>query len=63
MKQIDIIRNMTAEEMAEMIISRPYKCNFCDSEDGVSCWYANTETCKRYITKWLESEVADNDNK
>lgn len=52
---------MNAEEMAEVIISRPYKCNFCDDEDGVSCWYADNETCKRYIAKWLESEVNDND--
>ena len=61
MTNLEKIQQMNAEEMAEVIISRPYKCNFCDDEDGVSCWYADNETCKRYIAKWLESEVNDND--
>lgn len=61
MKQIDRIHNMNAEELAKKIVQRPSPCDFCEDEDGITCWYADTRKCIKQVKAWLESEVEEDD--
>ena len=69
MKQIDRIRNMNAEEMAEMlhktILGIDCQGCVCEALCMKHCVYSESQNidCKDIIKAWLlsESEVEDND--
>lgn len=52
MKQIDRIRNMNAEKMANILIST-VNCGNCPAEHTCSLG----DNCHEKLTAWLESEV------
>lgn len=59
MKQIDRLRNMNAEELANAIFLRQ-KCNFCLWGESVKIFGCNGD-CHTGIKAWLESEVKNAD--
>lgn len=70
MKQIDKIRNMSAEELARFlfeILTDFAECRYCwcSGESDVHCAYEDEDncigkSCNEGIKAWLESEVENN---
>ena len=60
MKQIDRIRNMNAEELAEYIVEAlcVKDCTYCPAKWQCSKSYEDV-TCEFVVKAWLESEVKD----
>ena len=68
MTNFERIKNMTVEEMAEMIFNDAnngyYYCNYCSYQSFYAPHCTAVEiaqSCKKAIAKWLESEVQDDE--
>ena len=61
MKQIDRIRNMNAEELAEAYADLCYYdlCNSCPAYNECRDNYSEDKGCKEHFKAWLESEVEE----
>lgn len=65
MKQIDRIRNMNAEEMADQMQNfNAYRCLCCDyhyrrEKEGQSIFCNAGRDCRDGFKAWLESEVEE----
>ena len=54
MNNLDNIRKMNSEELAEILDASVVKCKNCTYKDDYSC---KRENCISEIKKWLEQEV------
>lgn len=63
LNNLDRIRAMTAEELAEFLDRVTIICSDCSDGRCRNCpLYASAECTKEGIAKWLESEVSENDS-
>lgn len=63
MTNLDRIRAMTAEELAEFLDKVTGCCAGIDSTDCDNCpLYKGRGCCENSIAEWLESEVSENEN-
>lgn len=66
MTNADVIRNMSDEQLAELMDNSLdyFNCEMCEfrtpnNNDETGC---SGKNCKQYILKWLKEEVKDNDD-
>ena len=57
MTNFEYIKNMTIEEMAEWLQTHIEECGVCVYSEQCTC----PETCIYGISKWLETEVQENE--
>lgn len=56
MKQIDVIKNMTVDEMAKFLKDCDDCYRICN--DAKNCaFFGRSKECEQFIKQWLESET------
>lgn len=57
MKQIDKLKTMNAVEIANLIGSKHFFCNYCPRSDYIEEEDCSGLSCKQVVLNWLNSEI------